>query len=109
MNTAVADQQIQVSLPIEIYQKLSAEAERTQQAEETVARLAIETWLEERRQEWIEAEIAAFAEEYAGTEFDLDKELEAAGLECLNSQLEPWPLEEQKELSPATSTATQPS
>ena len=92
MNTVVADQQIQVSLPMELYQKLSDEAERTQQAEEAVARLAIEKWLEERRQEWIEAEIAAFAEEYAGTEFDLDNELEAAGIEFLCSDpAELWP------------------
>lgn len=92
MNTIVADHQIQVSLPMELYQKLSDEAGRTQQAEEAVARLAIEKWLEEKRQEWIEAEIAAFAEEYAGTEFDLDKDLEAAGIEFLCSDpAELWP------------------
>ena len=36
------------------------------------------TWRAERT-----ADIAAFAAEFAGTEFDLDEELEAAGVECL--------------------------
>ncbi len=36
------------------------------------------TWRAERT-----ADIASFAAEFAGTEFDLDKELESAGVECL--------------------------
>ena len=37
-----------------------------------------QTWRSERT-----AAIATFAAEFAGTEFDLDEELEAAGVECL--------------------------
>ena len=36
-----------------------------------------------RRKQQIHDQIAAYAEENAGTEFDLDPELEAAGIECL--------------------------
>ena len=41
--------------------------------------------------EEIEKQMAAFAEEYAGTEFDLDPALEAAGIECLLANSE-WNL-----------------
>ena len=37
-----------------------------------------------QRRRRVDAEIAAYAAEHAGTEFDLDPQLEEAGLECLN-------------------------
>ncbi|WP_420594590.1 hypothetical protein [Deinococcus sp.] len=40
----------------------------------------------EQREAALNAEIDAFIAEYAGTEFDLDAELEAAGIEWLLSQ-----------------------
>lgn len=89
MNSAVADQQIQVPLPLELYQKLQAEAERTQQPTAALVQLAVEFWLNQHiRQAMISAEIAAFAAEYGGTEFDLNPELEAAGVEFLRAQPE---------------------
>jgi len=41
--------------------------------------------------EEIEEQMADFAKEYAGTEFDLDPALEAAGIECLLANSE-WNL-----------------
>lgn len=85
MNTAVADQQIQISLPPELFQQLQAEAERQQQAAGTLAQQAIESWLKIRREELIDAEIAAYAERFGGTDVDLDEELMEASLEFLSN------------------------
>lgn len=90
MNIAVAEQQIvEVILPKALFQKLKAEAEIKQQATGALAGQVIESWLTEKDREMVtKAELAAFVEEYAGTEFDLDPELEAAGVEFMLSQPE---------------------
>jgi predicted DNA-binding protein len=80
-----------VPLPDETYRKLRAEAERARQPATTLAREAIEAWLEERRAAAIHAELAAYAAKHAGTEVDLDKNLEAAGLELWRDELEEVP------------------
>jgi hypothetical protein len=83
MSVAIAEKNIHVSLPEEIYRELRAEAARLQQPAKALARQAIEAWLAERRAESLDAEIAAYAARHAGSELDLDKELEAAGIEFL--------------------------
>jgi len=70
-------------LPDDTYKHLRAAAERTKVPATTLAREAIDAWLRhEKRRELAEA-IAAYAAEMAGTEFDLDRDLEAAGIEHL--------------------------
>ena len=72
-----------VPLPEPIYGRLRAEAERAQVPATTLARDAIDAWLKQREQQALHDAIAAYAEEMAGTEMDLDPELEAAGSEVL--------------------------
>ncbi len=81
MNSAPALRKFHVRLPDEIYLRLRAEAERMGRPMTALARIAVEAWLEERRASALHAEIAVYAARHAGTSFDLDEELEAAGLE----------------------------
>jgi hypothetical protein len=48
-----------------------------------LARSVIENWLRERRRARQTEEIRRFAAQWAGTEFDLDRDLEAGGCEHL--------------------------
>lgn len=70
-------------LPELTYAQLRAEAERTQVPATTLARDAIEEWLRRQLRVARHAAIAAYAEEMAGTNADLDPELESAGIEHL--------------------------
>jgi len=53
--------------------------------QEPLARTALSDWLKSRKRERRHAEIAAFAKEHAGTDLDLDRDLEAAGIEVVAS------------------------
>ena len=70
-------------LPEMTYTRLRAEAERSQVPATTLAREAIDLWLREQARRARQDAIAAYAAEMAGTEFDLDRDLEAAGIEHL--------------------------
>lgn len=62
----------------ELHQQIRSEAERTGRPATTLVREAVEAWLAERRRAALHEEIAAYAEKWAGSEVDLDAELEAA-------------------------------
>ena len=64
---------------------LMAHAKATGESATALARGAIERLAKELQREERRVRIAAFAEEFAGTDWDLDPELEAAGLEALNA------------------------
>jgi len=70
-------------LPDHTYTHLRAEAERTQMPATALAREAIEWWLRQQQRKARHAQIAAYAAEMAGTDLDLDPDLEAAGIERL--------------------------
>lgn len=70
-------------LPEQTYSLLRAEAEREQLPATTLAREAIDAWLKERARKARHKAIADYAAEMAGTDLDLDQELEAAGVEYL--------------------------
>jgi len=70
-------------LPDKTYALLRAEAERTQVPATSVAREAIETWLRSEARKARHAAIAAYATEMAGTNVDLDTDLESAAVEHL--------------------------
>jgi hypothetical protein len=70
-----------VPLPNKVYQALRMEAEQTKQPATTLARVAIESWLEEREREARRKAVAAYAKEVAGTKDDLDPDLETSSLE----------------------------
>jgi hypothetical protein len=70
-------------LPEHTYTKLRAEAERTQVPATTLAREAIDAWLRYQARKARHDAIAAYAAEMAGTDFDLDRNLESAGIDHL--------------------------
>jgi len=86
MSVEIALRNFHVPLPDELYFELSAEAERLKQPATLLVRMAIEAWLEQQRAAVLHKEIAAYAARHAGTAFDLDEELEAAGLEHLSGE-----------------------
>ena len=70
-------------LPELTYTRLRAEAERTQAPATTLAREAIDLWLRHQLRKARHEAIAAYAAEMAGTNLDLDPDLESAGIERL--------------------------
>jgi len=70
-------------LPERTYSGLRAEAERAQVPATALAREAIDWWLREQARKARHDQIAAWAAEMAGTDFDLDPALELAGIEQL--------------------------
>jgi hypothetical protein len=70
-------------LPEQTYADLRAQAERAQVPATALAREAIDWWLREQLRKARHDQIAAYAAEMAGTNLDLDPDLEAAGIEHL--------------------------
>ncbi len=70
-------------LPEQTYTQLRAEAERTQVPATALAREAIDLWLRHQLRKARHEAIAAYAEKMAGTNLDLDPDLELAGIERL--------------------------
>jgi hypothetical protein len=70
-------------LPEQIYTQLRAHAERVRVPATTLAREAIESWLSDQARRARHDAIAAYAAEIAGTDLDLDQDLESAGVEHL--------------------------
>src|ERR1039457_1493422 len=70
-------------LPEQTYTHLRAEAERAQVPATVLAREAIESWLRQQLRKARHDQIAAHAAEMAGTNLDLDPDLESAGIEHL--------------------------
>ena len=65
-------------LPDHTYDQLKNEAQRAQVPATILAREAIDFWLRQQLQKARHDAIAAYAVEMAGTEFDLDRDLESA-------------------------------
>ena len=70
-------------LPEETYAHLRAEAERMRVPATTLARQAVDWWLREQLRKARQDAIAAYAAENAGTQLDLDSDLESAAIEHL--------------------------
>jgi hypothetical protein len=70
-------------LPDRVYDQLRTEAERSRMPATSMARHAIQSWLAARKKAARKEAIAAYAAEMAGTQFDLDPELEAVSAELL--------------------------
>ena len=70
-------------LPEETYANLRAEAERMQVPATALAREAVDWWLKEQNRKARRDAIAAYAAEMAGTQLDLDSDLESAAIEHL--------------------------
>ncbi|MBI4231052.1 MAG: hypothetical protein HY608_09490 [Planctomycetes bacterium] len=72
-----------VPLPEPVYQRLRTEARRTRRPATVLAREAIDLWLAEQHRSAVHEEVATYAKEAAGTGDDLDRDLEAAGIDLL--------------------------
>lgn len=72
-----------IPLPDDTYQRLRVVAERSKMPATVLAREAIDSWLRLQVRKARHDAIAAYAAETAGTPFDLDPDLEAAGIENL--------------------------
>jgi hypothetical protein len=70
-------------LPEQTYTHLRAEAERAQVPATALAREAIDAWLRQQLRKARHDRVAAYAAEMAGTNLDLDPDLESAGIEHL--------------------------
>jgi hypothetical protein len=70
-------------LPEETYSHLKAEAARAQVPATILAREAIDSWLRQQLRKARHDAIADYAASMAGTSFDLDSDLETAGIEHL--------------------------
>jgi len=70
-------------LPEQTYTLLRAEAERAQVPATTLAREAIDSWLKAQAKQARRDAIAAYAAEMAGSDLDLDRDLESAGIQHL--------------------------
>lgn len=80
---------LHIPLPEPLYQQLRTEAERTNRPAADLAREAINRWLsEQHRLSHFEA-IQEYARQAAGTNDDLDEDLEAAAIEELIAEDNP--------------------
>jgi phosphopantothenoylcysteine synthetase/decarboxylase len=74
---------LHVPLPKTLYQKLRQEAELQGQPATVLTRTALELYLQEQERKRLREEFADWIQANAGSELDLDKGLEAAGIESL--------------------------
>ncbi|WP_407540276.1 hypothetical protein Q0M94_02435 [Deinococcus radiomollis] len=74
---------LHVPLQDELHAALMAHARKSGESATALARQAIVQFVREAERAQRRAELAAFAAEYAGTDWDLDPNLERAGLESL--------------------------
>jgi predicted DNA-binding protein len=72
-----------VPLPEDLYGRLKDESLRRDVPATQMVREAIEVWLDEAEREVLRRDISDYAREMAGTQADLDEELQEAGLEHL--------------------------
>jgi hypothetical protein len=70
-------------LPDETYAQLRTEAEHAKVPATALAREAIDIWLRQQARAARHEAIASFARQMGGTSLDLDRVLEAAGIEHL--------------------------
>ena len=81
--SAKATHNLHVPLPRPLHQRLRAEAARSGKPATTLARHAIEAWIEERERQAVHEAIAEYATTLAGSPADLDEKLERAAVEHL--------------------------
>jgi hypothetical protein len=71
-------------LPASLHEAIVSEARRQRIPATRLVRSVLKRWLAERRRAQRAEEIRRFAEAHAGSELDLDEELEAATLEVVS-------------------------
>lgn len=81
--TTTALKKLNLPLPLEMHEALFAESRDLGIPATRLVRSLLEDWLGDRRRARRKEEIRRFAMEHAGTELDLDPDLEAASTEEL--------------------------
>ncbi len=74
---------LNLPMPLDLHEALFAESRSLGIPATRIVRSALETWLAKRRRARLEEEIYRYATAHAGTEADLDPELEQAATEEL--------------------------
>jgi hypothetical protein len=72
-------------IPSELHERLREEVEVSGRPATSLAREALQDWLRDRKKQRLHEEIATYAAANAGTNIDLDEDLEQAGLEALDA------------------------
>jgi rRNA-processing protein FCF1 len=70
-------------LPPALYAALKKEAKKRGRPATAIARSAVESWLFRARASELHEEIASYAVKHGGSDMDLDRSLEVAGIESL--------------------------
>lgn len=78
-----------VPLPEQTYQHLRAAAEQAHVPATVLAREAIDSWLRQQARNTRAEAIADYANQAAGTNLDLDRQLEAAAVDYLRKTMKP--------------------
>jgi predicted transcriptional regulator len=73
-------------LPGALHDRLRAVATRSKRPTTSLAREAIEAWVEERERQAVHEAITTYATEMAGTAANLDEDLEQAAIEHLGGR-----------------------
>jgi hypothetical protein len=76
-------QNFHLPLSADLHMLLRQEAKKTGVPATTLAREALESWLRERQREELCSELNAYIADMAGSQADLDEDLERAGVEFL--------------------------
>lgn len=84
--TARALRNLHVPLPATLHDRLRAVATRSKRPATSLAREAIEAWVDERERQAVHEAIATYATEMAGGPADLDEDLEQAAIEQLRGR-----------------------
>ena len=79
----IATKKLNLPLPREMHEALFAESHELGVPATRLVRSVLEDWLRERQRARRRAEVRRFAMEYAGSDLDLDTELERAATEEL--------------------------
>lgn len=79
---AMKMKKMHLPLPPDLHARLKEESEASGTPSTVLAREAVEEWLERRRRERVAEDIRAYAREMAGTDADLDEDLEEAGIDA---------------------------
>ncbi len=88
-SNTLANKNFHLPLPADLYSRLRDASSRLGAPATELAREAIAEWLREEKRRALRADLAAFVDAHAGTEWDRDPMLEAAGLEAV-SRLPAW-------------------
>ena len=78
-----ATRNFHLPLPEAVYRRLREEAGRLRVPATALAREAVEARLEDLHRAKLHSELAQYAKQHAGSSADLDRQLEAAGVETL--------------------------